>query len=175
MEAKYHLSCRNNFNTEYQTHERGRERAEKAADNVDSLQAQKIAAHKSYCVVKDYILRNVIEGKEVVQLRSMCNLYIKTLEIQGFPNREYRSEKLVRRLQGDKYISHELSCSKVQHRGCIESNLIYNSSISVDETVGCAYKLGTADQLQEAALTLHSHIINSKSRRSYHGPRQHRS
>lgn len=162
MEAKYHPSCRNNFNTEYQTHERGKERVEKAADNIDSLQAQKIAAHnKSYCVVKDYILRNVIECKEVVQLRSMCNLYMKTLENQGFPNPEYRSEKLARRLQGDKDISHELTLSKVQQHGCIKSNLIYSSSITVDEAVGCAYKLETADQLQEAALTLHSHIIKA--------------
>ncbi len=120
-----------------------------------------IAHNKSYCVVKDYILRNVIECKEVVQLRSMCNLYMKTLENQGFPNPEYRSEKLARRLQEDKVISHEFTFSKVQHRGCIESNLIYSSSITVDEAVGCAYKLGTADQLQEAALTLHSHIIKA--------------
>lgn len=49
MEAMYHPSCRNNFNTEYQTHKRGKERAEKAADSIASLQAQKIAAHnKSY-------------------------------------------------------------------------------------------------------------------------------
>ena len=82
---------------------------EKAADKIDSMQAQKIAAHnKLYCVVKDYILRNVIEGKEVVQLRSMCNLYMKTLENQGFPNFEYCSEKLARRLQGDKDMSNEL-------------------------------------------------------------------
>ena len=75
MEAKYHPSF-----IKYQNHECGRERAEKATDNIDSLQAQKIAAHKSYCVVKNYILRNVIECKEVVQLRSMCNLYMKTLD-----------------------------------------------------------------------------------------------
>ena len=66
---------------EYQNHERGWKRAEKATDNIDSLQAQKIAEHnKSYCVVKNYILRNVIECKEVVHLRSMCNLYMKTLD-----------------------------------------------------------------------------------------------
>uniref|UniRef100_UPI00358F5BAA uncharacterized protein n=1 Tax=Myxine glutinosa TaxID=7769 RepID=UPI00358F5BAA len=160
MEAKYHPYCRNNFNSEYQNHERGR--AEKAADNIDSLQARNIAAHdKSYCVVNDYILRNVIERKEVVLLRSLRNLYMKTLESEGFPNPEYRSEKLARRLQGDKDISRELTFSKVPHRGCIELSLIYSSSITVDEAVGCAYKLGTADQLQEAALTLHSHIIKA--------------
>ncbi|KAF3859040.1 hypothetical protein F7725_021439, partial [Dissostichus mawsoni] len=91
MEAQYHPICRNNFNNEYQNHERGRKRGKKAADNIDSPQARKMAAHdKSYCVVKDYILRNVVEHKEVVQLRSMCNLYRKTLEGEGFPNPEYR-------------------------------------------------------------------------------------
>ncbi|KAI4816802.1 hypothetical protein KUCAC02_009108 [Chaenocephalus aceratus] len=113
MEAQYHPICRNNFNNDYQNHERGRKRGKKAADNIDSPQARKMAAHdKSYCVVKDYILRNVVEHKEVVQLRSMCNLYRKTLEGEGFPNPEYRSEKLARRLQGDKDISRELTFSK---------------------------------------------------------------
>ncbi|KAI4815748.1 hypothetical protein KUCAC02_005875 [Chaenocephalus aceratus] len=159
MEAQYHPICRNNFNNDYQNHERGRKRGKKAADNIDSPQARKMAAHdKSYCVVKDDILRNVVEHKEVVQLRSMCNLYRKTLEGEGFPNPEYRSEKLARRLQGDKDISRELTFSKVPHHGCLELNLIYISSITVDEAVKCAYKLGTSDQLQEAALTLNSHI-----------------
>ncbi|KAF3844359.1 hypothetical protein F7725_007522, partial [Dissostichus mawsoni] len=91
MEAQYHPIFRNNFNNEYQNHERGRKRGKKAADNIDSPQARKMAAHdKSYCVVKDYILRNVVEHEEVVQLRSMCNLYRKTLEGEGFPNPEYR-------------------------------------------------------------------------------------
>lgn len=161
MEAQYHPTCRMHFNTEYQNHVRGKQRAEKAADSIDSLEAQKIAAHKSYCVVKDYILSNVIEGKEVVQLRFLCNLYMKTLENEGFPNPKYRSEKLARRLQGDKDISREVTISKVPHHGCIELNLIYSSSITVDEAVVCAYKLGTADQLQETALTLHSHIIKA--------------
>ncbi|KAI4809457.1 hypothetical protein KUCAC02_018336 [Chaenocephalus aceratus] len=81
MEAQYHPICRNNFNNDYQNHERGRKRGKNAADNIDSPQARKMAAHdKSYCVVKDYILRNVVDHKEVVQLRSMCNLYRKTLE-----------------------------------------------------------------------------------------------
>ncbi|KAI4830179.1 hypothetical protein KUCAC02_001829 [Chaenocephalus aceratus] len=145
-----------NFNNDYQNHERGRKRGKKAADIIDSPQARKMAHDKSYCVVKDYILRNVVEHKEVVQLRSMCNLYRKTLEGEGFPNPEYRSENLARRLQGDKDISRELTFSKVPHHGCLELNLI--SSITVDEAVKCAYKLGTSDQLQEAALTLNSHI-----------------
>ncbi|TDG98513.1 hypothetical protein EPR50_G00201030 [Perca flavescens] len=69
MEAKYHPSCRNNFNTEYQTHERGRERAEKAADNIDSLQAQKIAAHNKVvlCVPHDSDVE-VYEGVNSVVL-----------------------------------------------------------------------------------------------------------
>lgn len=103
----------------------------------------------------------MVERKEVVQLRSLCNLYMETLENQGFPNPEYRSEKLTRRLQGDRDISHELAFSKVPHRGCIESSLVYSSKITVDEAVGRAYKLGTTNQLQEAALTLHSLIIKS--------------
>ncbi|KAI4813981.1 hypothetical protein KUCAC02_003199 [Chaenocephalus aceratus] len=114
MEAQYHPICRNNFNNDYQNHERGRKRGKKAADNIDSLQARKMAAHdKSYCVVKDYILRNVVEHKEVVQLRSMCNLYRKTMEGEGFPNPEYRSEKLspCKRLAKD--ISRELTFSKL--------------------------------------------------------------
>lgn len=162
MEAKYHPSCRNTFNTEYQTHVRWRERAEKAVDCIDSLQAQKIAAHqKSYWVVKDYILRNVIDCKEVVQLRFLCSLYIKKLESQGFPNPDYHSENLIRRLQGDEDISNALAFSKVPLRSCFELYLVYSSSITLAKAVSCAYKLGTADQLHNAALTLHSLIIKA--------------
>ncbi|XP_061569613.1 uncharacterized protein LOC133423454 [Cololabis saira] len=143
MEAKYHQSCRNLFNTVWRNHLRGKQRAEKAADNIDSLEAQKMAAHnKSYGVVKDYILTNVIRGKEVVQLRYLCKMYIETLESEGFPNPKYRSEKLAKRLKKDKDISRDLTFSKVPQHGCIEITLIYSSSITVDEAVVCAYKLG---------------------------------
>ena len=150
MEAKYHPSCRNTFNTEYQNHMRDREIR-------NPLLAQKKEANqKSYLVVKDYILRNVIDGKEVVQLSFLCSLFNKDLVSQGFPNPDYRNERLMRRLQADEDISHKLAFCKVPHRGCVELYLVYSSSISVAEAVSCAYKLGTADQLHDAALTLHA-------------------
>ena len=69
--------------------------------------------------------------------------------------------RLMRRLQADKDISHKLAFCKVPHRGCVELYLVYSSSISVAEAVSCAYKLGTADQLHDAALTLHALILKA--------------
>ncbi len=155
MEAKYHPSCRNTFNTEYQNHMREREIR-------NPLLAQKKKANQnSYLVVKDYILRNILDGKEVVQLSFLCSLFNKDLVSQGFPNPDYRNERLMKRLQADEDISHKLAFCKVPLRGCVELYLVYSSSISVAEAVSCAYKLGTADQLHDAALTLHALILKA--------------
>lgn len=109
MEAKYHSSCTNTFNTEYPNHMRVREIR-------NPLRAQKKEANqKSYLVVKDYILRNVIDGKEVVQLSFLCSLFNKDLVSQGFPNPDYRNERLMKRWQADEDISHALAFCKVYH------------------------------------------------------------
>ena len=161
MEARYHPSCRNTFSTEYQNYVRGKERLEKS-DKLDSLQAQKIAAYQTaYDSVKNYILRHVIECNEVIQLTFLRNLYIEELDKCGFPNPDYRSEKLINHLQGDKDISQAIAFSKVPLQGCVELYLIYSSRITLAEAISCAYKLGATNQLQDVALTLRSLIIKT--------------
>ena len=96
MEARYHPSCRNSFNTEYHSYEHGKKRSEKA-DSIDNLQAQKLGAHqRAYENVKNYVLEHVIKSNEVVQLTFLCNLCIEDLAKSGFPNSDYCSEKLIR-------------------------------------------------------------------------------
>lgn len=66
-------------------------------------QTRKAAVHyKAFTTVLDVIQGWVIgQGGqvEVLQLTSLCRLHIQELETNGFPNFEYRSEKLKARLE----------------------------------------------------------------------------
>ena len=98
MEARYHPSCRNSFNTEYHNYERGKERSEKA-DSIDNLQVQKLGTHqRAFENVKNYVLEHEIKCNEVIQLTFLCNLYIEDLAKSGFPNSGYHIEKLMNHL-----------------------------------------------------------------------------
>ena len=161
METKFHPTCRNIFNTEYQNHICSTEIAQRSSQS-SSIQVQNAAAHQNaYAMVKDYIHSYVIINKEVVQATILHNVYIEELEKEGFPNPDYRTEKLIARLQGDEDISQAIAFSKVPLRGCFELYFIYNSTISTAEAISCAYNLGTRDQLQDAAVTPHSIITKA--------------
>ena len=100
-------------------------------------QDQKAAAHlKAFTPMLDFIQDRVIGQNEVVQLASLCLLYIQELERNGFPNADYRSEKLKARLQ--KHDIHEwIAFAKVNpgDKDCIAYNLVYSASISVADAV----------------------------------------
>ena len=73
----------------------------------------------------------------------------------GFPNPEYRSEKLKTRLENDD-INEFIAFAKINpgDKGCITYNLVYSTSISVAEAVVYAYKIGSKDKYEDVALLL---------------------
>lgn len=153
-EANFHKSCRKSFNLKYVNHLRDTGQATNRA--IDTDQDRKAAAHmKAFTAVLDFIQDQVIEQKEVVQLASLRLHYVQELERNGFPNPEYRSEKLKTRLEN--HDIHEwIAFAKINpgDKGCITYNLVYSASISVADAVTYAYKLGSKDKYEDVALLL---------------------
>ncbi|KAK3700755.1 hypothetical protein QZH41_010937 [Actinostola sp. cb2023] len=158
-EARFHPSCRKDFNLKYINYLRDTAKA-KNRSATDTEQDRKASAHlKAFNIVLDFIQDSVIEQKEVVQLASLRILYIQELERNGFPNPEYRSEKLRARLENHD-IRELIDFAKVNpgDKGCITYNLVYSASISVADAVVYAYKLGSKDKYEDVALLLRNLI-----------------
>ncbi|KAG1668503.1 hypothetical protein GQR58_017845 [Nymphon striatum] len=99
--------------------------------------------------------KRVIGQKDVVQLGTLCHLYVQELERCGFPNPDFRSDKLKTRLERHE-INECIVITKVfsGDRGCIAYNLVYSTIISVAEAVTCAYRIGSKDKFEDVALHL---------------------
>ena len=135
--------------------------------STENKQNEKQEAHQnSLNVVLDFIREVVIGQKEVVQLGTLRHLYVQELERCGFPNPDFRSDKLKTRLQRHE-INECIAFTKVFRgdRGCITCNLVYNISISVAEAVTYAYRLGSRDKFEDNALHLRS-AVQGKFRES---------
>uniref|UniRef100_UPI00358E3B67 uncharacterized protein n=1 Tax=Myxine glutinosa TaxID=7769 RepID=UPI00358E3B67 len=157
-EANFHNSCRKSFNLKYVNHLR--DTGQTKNRTIDTEQHRKAVAYlKAFTAVLDFIEDQVIRQNKVVQLAMLHLLYIQELERNGFPNPEYRSNKLKARLENH-YIHEVIAFAKVNpgDRGCITYNLVYSASISVADAVTCAYNLGTKDKYEDVALLLRAMI-----------------
>ena len=158
VEAQYHASCRNAFNTEYKNYVR-RNKEPQMLEDPSNNQAKLTAVHsKAYRKVKDYVAHHVIDRKEVVRGTKLRDIYADELEKCDFPSLTFRNEKIYRRLKKDQDISEEIAFSKVAIRGCVETNLVYNSRITLDEAISNAFELASTNEIKDVALTLHSII-----------------
>ncbi|KAG1715023.1 ABC transporter C family member 8 [Nymphon striatum] len=126
--------------------------------SIENKQDKNLEAHQSsFNVVLDFIRERVIGQKEVVQLGTLRHLYVQELERCGFPNPDFRSDKLKTRLERHT-INECIAITEVfsGDRGCIAYNLVYSTSISVAEAVTCAYRIGSKDKFEDVALHLRS-------------------
>ncbi|KAG1662732.1 hypothetical protein GQR58_020782 [Nymphon striatum] len=124
--------------------------------SIENKQDKNLEAHqRSFNVVLDFIRERVIGQKDVVQLGTLCHLYVQELERCGFPNPDFRSDKLKTRLERHE-INECIVITKVfsGDRGCIAYNLVYSTIISVAEAVTCAYRIGSKDKFEDVALHL---------------------
>ena len=134
---------------------------QKAQNREDTDQSRKTVAHNSaFKTVIDFIHNHIIKQEEVVQLSSLRLIYIDVLDESGFPNRDYRSEHLMDRLQNNSDISSKIIFTKVDpgDRGCVSFYLVYNANITVSDTVSQAYKLASTNNTKYVALLLHGLI-----------------
>ena len=158
-EAQFHQTCLKAFNLKYLKH--CKKQGTNNSQGAD--QDQKATAYEqSFSTVLEFLQEQVIEQKEVVQLSSLRLLFIKELEKNGFPNPEYRGEKLKARLENHP-INENISMIKFNpgDKGCITYHLVYSSSLSVADAVAYAFKLGSRDNYHDVAVNLHRIILKS--------------
>lgn len=159
-EAKHHPSCLRSFRTAFANHERGIRRAEGAKDTEH---ARMSAAHEKALVsVLEHIQTHVVQQNEVLRLSSLRLLYVEELKRNGYENSNYRSEKLLKRLQNDPIKDH-VYFTKVDHdkADAISFWLVYSSNITVSNALARAYTLGSADKYQDVALLLRHNILRA--------------
>ena len=152
-EAKYHESCFKSFCTTFFNYERGINRAK------EPKHTEMLAAHeKALASVQDHIQIHVVQQNEVIRLSSLRLLFIEELKWNGYENENYRSEKLLKRLQNDP-IQH-VSFMKIiaDKSGSMSFWLVYSSKITVVDALAQAYTLGSEDKFENAALLLRSNI-----------------
>ncbi|EDO31951.1 predicted protein [Nematostella vectensis] len=113
----------------------------------------------AFTVVVDYIQEHVIREKEVVELSALRSIYVSDLEKAGFPNPQYRGEKLKARLEHH-VVGESINFTKVNlgDRGCICYNLVYSADKSVADAIAHGYKLGSVDKYKDVALYLRTLI-----------------
>ena len=155
-EAKYHKSCYVSFRTSFSNYERGINRAKEPKHN------EMLAAHgKALASVRDHIQIHVIQQNEVLRLSFLRLIFIEELKKNGYENENYRSEKLLKRLQNDP-IPH-VSFMKVvtDKSSAVSFWLVYNSGISVVDALAQAYTLGNEDKFETATLVLRKNILQA--------------
>lgn len=153
--AMYHPSCYHNFCGRYSNFIR-----KKTTDN-DSDQVLNVAAHKkAYMAVKTYVEVQLVGKNEVVLLSLLRDVYIKELEKEGFPNVNFRAEKLLKKLKEDPQISPRLAFSKVSsdHRGCLMFWLVYRADITTADAMAWAYKLASIATIEDVGQQLRTAI-----------------
>ena len=161
-EAKHHPSCLKSFRTTSANYERGMRRAEGPKDTEHALLS---AAHdKAVASVLELIQTRIILQNEVLQLSSLRLTYIAESKKNGYENQNYRSEKLLKRLQNNPINDHISFTETHTEKGdAISFWLVCGSNITLSNALAQAYTLGTTDKCQDVALHLRSSILQAYS------------
>ncbi|EDO46758.1 predicted protein [Nematostella vectensis] len=155
-EAHFHTSCQKAFNLRYLHHV---EREPNPRANDTDEDRREASREMAFTVVVDYIQEHVIREKEVLELSALRSIYVSDLEKAGFPNPQYRGEKLKARLEHH-VVGQSINFTKVNlgDRGCICYNLVYSADISVADAIAHGNKLGSVDKYKDVALYLRTLI-----------------
>ncbi|XP_069136919.1 uncharacterized protein [Argopecten irradians] len=148
-EARYHDACRNALNLEYYHHTR--------VEIVDAEYIKNRNAHRNaYGVIKEYVQKEIINDCQVLKLSSLRYMYVLEMQNQSEPSPGYRAEKLMNKLQKDETLGNFLAFSKVtlKSRGSFSFFLVYNTSITLQDAMACAYQVRTSDYMKVSATSL---------------------
>ena len=121
------------------------------------------AAHEeAFNAVLEEINEHIIKNNKIVKLSSLKLTYINKLEEKGYPNPEYRSEKLKSHLQNHE-INESICFTKTNPsgEGARSYNLIYNKQTTVADAVAVAYELGSRDNFSDVALDMRKLILEA--------------
>ena len=120
----------------------------------DTDEARHDAAHnEAFDAAVEYVEDHVISNNNVVKLLSLKLIYTDKLK-------DYRSEKLMKRLQNHPESSSSIAFTKIteEEKGCRIFYLVHNSGVTVGDAVCHAYKLASIDKTNLVALLLRNTI-----------------
>ncbi len=154
VEAQFHPSCRKSFVAD-PSHWRSKHFEKKRR------QEELENAHKeAYMHVCDVINRDIIQKEKILKLSDLRNLYITHLANTAFPNPNYRSENLKKKIQNSKeYIGKLVFTSVNQHGLNYAIDLVYSSLLNTGSAIKMAYDLGNMDMYREVGCDLHEMIV----------------
>ena len=161
-EAQHHYSCLNSFRTSYSNLIKKRKKltGKRRMNKNDEVSMTESDAYQMvFNNVLNHIETHIIKRKEIVQLGTLRLLFTEVLAENGHGNPNYRSEKLMNRLQNNPINDH-VSFAKVGANK-ISVWVVYNSCISVSDALVFAYKVSTKDKYLDVALSLHENILQA--------------
>ena len=121
------------------------------------------AAHdQDVKLVLGLIETHVVLKQEVLRLSSLRLLYIEELKNCGHDHQNYRSEKLLKRLQNDP-IKDKIQLTKVHNNkdGFISFWVVYSSDITISNAIAQAHTIRSTDIYRETALLVRPKILKA--------------
>ena len=109
--------------------------------------------------MKALIQKEIITNQNVLSLTVLRDRYINQLEEENYPNPNFRSEKLMKKIEKDESTSHLISFSKVSWQGCVTFWLVFSSELS--KAVAASYLAASEDKLKDTAGFLREVILNA--------------
>ena len=132
----------------------GRALADAKAEQI-ALEKAHVAEFRSVSAVID---EEIMNRKKILKLSDLLTLYTDYLEKTSFPNPNFRSYKLKKKIENsDAYQGRLAFC----HMGEFQSYILYNSCIDLDSAVRESYRLGTTDTLALVGTNMHQLILQA--------------
>ena len=158
VEAKHHFGCMKDFRTKYFNFQR-----KKKLEMSNCNKAQSAAIHsKAFEVILSHVQTQVVQQNKVLRLTELQSLYNDSLRKQGYDNPNYRSSKIIKRLESHA-INESLCYTNVSgpKGGSVVITLIHSSHLTVANALSEAYHLGGLDKYQDVALVLRGLILRA--------------
>jgi hypothetical protein len=154
-EAKYHPSCRKDFNRrpEYWKSKD----TEGAEHQLAKEQVHRDAFDKVCVIVTDTVITN----HKVVKLSELLDVYIGHLRETLFQNDKYRGTKLKTKLEQCTLYTGLLGFCPIGKDGRFQSYLVFSQQTDVVSAIKNAYELGGIDKVKDVARLIKDNIVSA--------------
>ena len=105
------------------------------------------------------VTKDIIADENVLKLTDLRKAYINSLEGTDYANPDYRAEKLKAKLEV--HFKDRIAICQLDAKGRFESQLVYNSKMTLKTAVKTAYSIGGTNVLTEAALYLRNAVLTA--------------
>ena len=131
----------------------------KTKDVQKSLEGVHAFAFHKVCEVID---NEILEQKKMKRFSDLRTLYVSYLQHTEFSNPEYQGDKLKEKLLKQHIYSECLSfCPLSDSTTQFHGYIVYNSTVTINEAIRNAYRLGSSDITQECGNLVHDAITET--------------